>query len=170
MEKIKQILPTFQVPEICPNMSDEELEDKLAIYIMAFGKLHYLITLKALQKIMLDEDLMKKFRSTPIPTLASESVKLTEFEKEEKERYKREQTLNEAVDIWKCEMIAYNFIGERVSSRKMTPLEYDYWIAYKIATYEEYKYWKDKEQGLDVKLPYERLSYNPKTREIIPMR
>lgn len=163
-------MPTFQVPEINFNMSDEELEDKLAVYIMAFGKLHYLITLKALQKIMLDEDLMKKFRSTPIPTLASESVKLTEFEQEEKERYKREQTLREAADILKCEMIAYNFKGEKASSRKMTPLEYDYWIAYKIATYDEYKYWKKKEQGLDVKPPYDRLSYDPKTRQVIPVR
>ena len=143
-------------------MTQEEIKDTLAIYIMQFGNLNYQITIKALNNITLDEKKMKSFSQAPIPTLARESVRLTEFTEAEKRKYNNEN-LREAVDIWKEEMVAYNAFGKEVSRRKMTILEYDNYIGYKMSQ-EEYGYWKNRQKGLNPIKP-DVMRYNPYTRK-----
>lgn len=159
------LLPTLQIPEL-EGKSEEEIKDILAIYIMQFGNLNYQITLKALNNITLDEDKMAKFCKAPIPTLARESVKLTEFTKQEKENYKLSQQLEYAVDTRKRTMIAYTASRphQRVpdGDRPMTQIEEDFYIHYRM-TREEYVYWVNKERGKEIEKP-EFMRYNPKTR------
>lgn len=171
MGQIKLLLPTIQIPDF-ENKSEEEKKAMLAIYIMQFGNLNYQITLKALNNITKDDKKMEKFSKAPIPTLARESVGLTEFEKHEKEKYKNEQTIRYCVDIRREKMLAINMYGRHIPEmdRNMTAIEYDYWIADKMTT-KEYDYWKGLTEEKPWKDTMQKHFYNPKTREqnYIPM-
>lgn len=125
-------------------MNEDEIRDVLAIYIMQFGNLNYNIALKSLDNITKDDSLMKEFRSTPIPTLAKETVKLTEFTEEEKRKYRELQQviyfhdpLHEGI-MFAANARTWKAIPEK--NRKMTPLEEDYYENH-LMTEEEYCYW-----------------------------
>lgn len=160
------LLPTTSIPET-DGKSEEEIKDILAIYIMQFGRLDYKITIRALSNITLDEKKMEKFTKAPIPTLTRESVNLTQFTNDEKQKYKDSLEVRYSVDKWSRMMRAWSQANTSIAvpekDRPFTPLEEDYYIHYKMR-YEEYWYWKDKEAGLDPKKPI-GMTYNPKTRE-----
>ena len=159
------LLPTTQIPET-DDKSEEELKDILAIYIMQFGRLNYNIALKALNNISYDDEKIKSLKSAPIPTIARETVKLTEFTTEEREKYKRNQEIIYSVDNWNCKMLACNRLTyKRVpeKDRPFTALEEDYYKNH-LMRREEYWYWKDKEQGIVSDKP-PHMTYNPKTRK-----
>ena len=164
--QIKVILPSYQVPDI-KNMMQDEIRETLGIYIMQFGGLDYKITLRALNNITLDEKKMDKFKNAPIPTLARESVNLTTFTSEEKQKYKDSQEVRYSVDRWAKKMRAWNKANTSIAvpekDRPMTSLEEDYHI-HGLMSYEEYWFWKDKEAGLDPKKPI-IMTYNPRTRK-----
>lgn len=164
---MKQILPTFQMPQLTNDMTDEEKEDAIAIYIMAFGGLNYKITIKALSNIMLDEKKMEKFTKAPIPTLTRESVNLTQFTEGEKQKYKDSQEVRYSVDRLARMMRAWSKANTSIAvpekDRPMTPLEEDYHI-HGLMRVEEYVYWSQKEMGNDTPKPI-LMTYNPKTRK-----
>lgn len=146
-------------------MTEAEIADTLAIYIMAFGGLDYKITLHALNKIMFDEGLMKEFRSSPIPTLARESTRMTQFSEEEKRKYRELQNIEYFHDpLHKGIMFAANARNWKAMpehNRKMTPLEEDYYDN-SLMSKEEYYYWKwGKDKG-EKRPPL--MLYDPVTR------
>lgn len=158
-------MPTFQIPQIAEYMTESEITDALAIYIMAFGKLNYQITIKALSKMMLDETKMKEFRQLPIPTLARESVKLTEFTEQEKENYRLSQNVEYFHDplhkgvMYACNASTWKSMPEY--DRPMTPLEEDYYDN-QLMSSEEYNWWKwGKDKG---KPKPKTMRYDPATR------
>ena len=72
LDKIKQIIPTYQIPEIDPNASKEEKADKLAVYIMSFGTLNYNKTLLTIKSLIENESKFETFKTYPIPTIVQE--------------------------------------------------------------------------------------------------
>ena len=147
------------------NMSAEEINDVLAIYIMQFGNLDYQIALKALNNITLDDGRMKEFRQSPIPTLARETVKMTQFTEDEKRKHRELQQIEYFHDpLHKGIMFAANARTWKAMpehDRKMTPLEEDYYDNY-LMTQEEYHYWKwGKDKG---EKPPSVMLYDPFTR------
>ena len=164
VKQIKMLLPTISIPEF-DGKSKEEQNSMLAIYIMQFGNLNYNITLNALNKIIQDEEKMKRFAQAPIPTLTRESVSLTQFTEQEKEKYRLEQKVDYFHDpLHKGIMFAANARTWKAMpeyDRPMTPLEEDYYDN-KLMSEEEYLWWK---RGKDEGKPKPRvMRYDPHTR------
>ena len=159
------LLPTIQIPEL-DNKSEEEQKSILAIYIMQFGRLDYQIALRALDKITHDENKMKELSKAPIPTIAREIVNYTEFEKEEKEKYKLSKQIRYYVDTEEHMMRACNALrtSERLSEydKPFNTIEEDFYINQKMSL-EEYNYWQDIRCGRETKKP-DYLCYDPTTR------
>ena len=137
------LLPTIQIPEL-ENKTDEEVKDCMTIYIMQFGNLNYGITLKALEKISKDEKLTKEFRQIPLPTLARESVKLTQFTEKEKEKYRLSQEIE--YTHYPCEHIlrAVNKgtgMNMPEYDRPLNQLEEDFYFE-SLLSYDEYQWCK----------------------------
>lgn len=76
LEKIKQIIPTYQIPEIDPNATKEEIADELAVYIMSFGELNYSKTLLVIKNLIENESKFETFKTYPIPTIVQEYKKI----------------------------------------------------------------------------------------------
>ena len=137
------LLPTIQIPDL-DNKTEEEKKSIMTIYIMQFGNLNYGITLKALEKISKDDKLLKDFRIMPLPTLAKESVKLTEFTEKEKERYSLSK--QKAYTHFPSEHIlrAVNIgTGENMPEydRPLNQLEEDFYFG-NLLSYDEYQWCK----------------------------
>ena len=132
-------------PEFAQDMDKYNVQ--MSVYILAFGNLNLRNTIKALGAIVKDEELSKQFKNLPIPTLARESVKITEFDAEEKKRYIDSKKHIFYVDTDKKMMRAVNKAktSERMPQwdRPFTPLEEDFYINHKM-TVEEYEYFSGK--------------------------
>lgn len=165
MKQIKMLLPTLQIPEL-DGKTEEEQKATMTIYIMQFGNLNYQITLRALHQITQDDKLMKDFKQAPIPTLARTSTNLTQFEQDEKEKYRLSKQVRYYVDLDHKMMRACNAlrVSERIPEmdKPFTAIEEDYYI-YNLMRTDEYEYWQDINAGREAIKPY-ILHYNPKTR------